>query len=143
MRLRTPLRKRGVTTERWARWRDKNRAIVAARARGRCEGCGATDGPRELHHCFGRSHIISEPWASLAAMCASLCLPCHRDITNGGDPYLTLQMRSEALWRLRDQFGGLLPMYPDLDAVEVARLYVSALSEEWEFDPDRCAVVRR
>ena|SRR6185369_11940935 len=77
----TPISKVGPSTIRWKGWRSTQRMIVFERF-SKCQLCKVKI-PTNWHHAFGRSHIISEPWASYAPLTLALCdddhLLVHRD----------------------------------------------------------------
>lgn len=101
------MRQTGASTQRWAQWRKRQSALVAMRYAGKCEGHRCTQKADELHHVFGRRHIIAEPLASHHTMCAALCRDCHRATHRGEKPITPiLQLaalgRAAAWWRLPD-----------------------------------------
>lgn len=150
MRLRSPIRKRGAHVEKWGRWQDHNRNAVARRAQFACEACGQRMRPLEWAHLAGRGNIISEPWASTPELTAALCshgfgvLGCHEMIDRNLNPNLLKDLRTDAVIRLCQTYElGLAAIVGDyeepLDAIREA---VRRLETEWEYDPDRNAIVK-
>ena len=98
----------GPRTRRWASWRRQQHTVVLTRANGACEGCGAHTGVLDVAHLAGRRNIVSEPWASSAALCAALCsartwgfsLGCHEAIDQGKDDLLRHDLRRRAINRM-------------------------------------------
>jgi len=106
-----PLPKEGKDKLRWKAHQDKEREKVRQRfvQNGwRCEGCNQRlyQAP-EVHHCFSRTFILGEPWASSAELCAALChnnqltdkVGCHERVTNHVDPKLEYRLRETAARR--------------------------------------------
>jgi hypothetical protein len=142
------MRQRGVATERWSRWQEKNRGIVQRRAGFKCEACGTNLRPLELAHLCGRNNKgISEPWASSAELTAALCasgygiVGCHAKIDRDLDRDLLDRLRRQALERLEEEFGGI-PRFLPIDPLDAIRMTVSALDESWVYDSERNEVVK-
>src|ERR1017187_1567572 len=95
----------GPRVRRWGRWRRQEHAVVIERANGACEGCGAHTGVLDVAHLAVRRNIVSEPWASSAALCAALCsartwgfsLGCHEAIDQGEDDLLRHDLRRRVI----------------------------------------------
>ena len=98
----------GPRVRRWGRWRRQEHAVVIERANGACEGCGAHTDVLEVAHLAGRQHIISEPWASSAALTTALCcartwgfsIGCHGAIDQGKDDALRDLLRQRSITRM-------------------------------------------
>src|SRR5580704_13247978 len=91
------IRETGASTNRWRQWRKRQAALTAMRFAGKCEGqCGGK--AEDLHHVFGRRHIIAEPLASHHTMTAALCRTCHNAAHRGERP-LTPILQIAALGR--------------------------------------------
>lgn len=127
----TPIKTEGPSTLRWKTWRRKQNIIVIRRSQGKCEFhwssmCGSLD----WHHCFGRSHIISEPWASLAPLTTMICRRIHMQADQNIETRRILQRM--AVRRLMNEFDieiyGLWDLLPD--PVDVVRLVISELEEK-------------
>ena len=133
MRLRTPLRQVSPRTAQWRLWRKKNADRVAVRCRGLCDGCGQL-AALDVHHVDGRE---SEPFSSLAELCAGLCRPCHKAVTgevgNGINFPLRRRLAAEALERLNNRFS--------LKA-ETLNEAMRLLKKGWEFDSSRQEITR-
>lgn len=126
-RLPSPLQARGKGTLRWQQWRNRQRALVALRARGQCEAPRCADKATEWHHVFGRGHIVSEPLASHHTMTTGLCGMCHKAATRGEKP-LTPILQIAALMRVCAWFR-----LPEIQPAEV-RTVEAMLRAEGEWD---------
>lgn len=89
------------------RWQARNYAVADSRARGVCEGCGASGSRLEHHHIAGRSD--QEPWVSVAELIAVLCVPCHKAVTGviggGINARLQMELSDAAKERLHQNYG--------------------------------------
>jgi hypothetical protein len=146
-RIGQPLRQQGAHTKKWARWMARQKAKVMGRSMRRCEACGALGGRREWHHSVGRSHLVSEPWASLSELCFALCAggskSCHHKVTYGTDLELTERLRQKAADRLAISYGFDLPLSPKDEGLDRIREMIRKLEADgWAFDPDRQEIVK-
>jgi hypothetical protein len=126
-----PIKTEGPSTLRWKAWRRKQRAIAVDRSRGLCEWHNSSVcGPFDWHHCFGRSHIISEPWASFAPLTMMICRSIH--IRADQDIEMRRILQRDATERLmkkfRIEFHNIWVQLPD--PVDVVRLVISELEEQ-------------
>jgi hypothetical protein len=62
---------------RWEQWRKRQRALVALRMDGKCEGYRCAERATDWHHVFGRGKLVAEPLASHHTMTVGLCRTCH------------------------------------------------------------------
>jgi hypothetical protein len=101
MAAKLPVRIRplGKGTQRWSQWRQRQRALVAQRNYGRCEGYECRALATDWHHVFGKRHIIAEPLASHHTMTAGLCRDCHNHIHNNPASFAAQIVRKDALDR--------------------------------------------
>lgn len=111
-----PLPKRGPVAARWETHRRRSRAVVMARAYGRCEVPGCRAEATEWAHMFGRRHLVAEPHASSPELTAALCRSHHQGIDRGLLPDTQLVLR----WAACQRFGlrwGVSPVGNDPLAV--------------------------
>src|ERR1700722_12379333 len=101
----TPIRARGKQAARWTQWRNRQRALVAMRSEGRCEGYECRARSEDLHHVFGRRHIVAEPLASHHTMCAALCRSCHNLSHLEPDRFESRWLKAQALQHGCSWFG--------------------------------------
>jgi hypothetical protein len=98
-KLPTRLTQRGTSALRWQQWRNRQRALVALRNDGRCEGYECRALATDWHHVFGRRHIIAEPLASHHTMTAGLCRDCHNHMHNNPASFAAQMVHRDALDR--------------------------------------------
>jgi hypothetical protein len=143
-RVRTPIRSIGKTTARWIRWRIKNTDIVDKRARGKCEVTGMRGVALERHHLMGRT---PEPWASHALCYRAVTVHLHNDLERELQQALHAELRWNALKDLAAEFDALswflMTNRIGETAMDAWRRLTQYLDDQWEFDADRVAIVRR
>jgi hypothetical protein len=150
-RLRSPIKQRGAHAEKWGRWQDRNRRLVAGRANWQCEGCGSRMRPLEWAHLATRGNVISEPWCSTPELTAALCssgygeIGCHQKIDRNIAKQLLKDLRTDALIRLCETYGlGISEIVGEredpLDAIREAVRRLDAAG--WEYAADRNQVVK-
>lgn len=122
------INKHGASAGRWSQWRKRQAALVALRFAGKCEGNRCDSKADELHHVFGRRHIIAEPLASHHTMCAALCRDCHRAAHRGEKPLLPM-LQLAALGRVCAWFS-----LPQVDDPQNVRTIEAMLRAEGEWD---------
>jgi hypothetical protein len=139
MRLRSPIRKRGVHAKRWSRWQEHNRTLVMVRSGWKCEACGTNMRPLEWAHLASRGNVISEPWCSLSELTAALCsskfaVGCHEQIDRGLNTDLLDSLRSQAVVRLMGTYPelGYLRVDEPLDAIRAAIRQLEANGWTWD-----------
>ena len=148
MRLRSPIRRIGVSTARWMRWRQKCREAVALRAAFKCEACGSNLRPLEWCHIAGRGNVVAEPFASSPELTMGLCsagwedIGCHNKIDRAIDLELREMLRWKAVSALMKRYRlGWVAGDNAIDAIREAVRHLEA--EGWVYSPERNEIVRR
>lgn len=100
----------GRATKRKRPTRAQSYAIVARRAKGKCELDGTPQDPLDPHHVFGRGHLFGIPSAvcELPEMLLGVCRRCHSLITgetfSGIDESLDDRAKHLAVQRFCERF---------------------------------------
>lgn len=102
MRISAGLRQRGAATERWEKWRARTKAILASRARGKCEITGIVSYEGlDAHHLLNRD---SEPWSSHPKAMIVVSRQAHND-QRELLPALHDELRWGAIGAIAEEFG--------------------------------------
>lgn len=144
MRISQPLKQRGKRTLEWEKWRQRTRAIVTGRCRGKCEASWTSDLPLDIHHLFNRQ---DEPWSSYPACVIAVTRNIHNDLERELLPSLHDHLRWAALRNLAAEFGELewFEMTLPLNSTPLSawRQLVQQLNDKFEYDAALNAVVAR
>lgn len=97
---RTRVKARGPVKDRWAAWREQERAAVMERAQSVCEHCTFPKVALEWAHGFGRRQIVGEPLASSRFMTFAFCPICHPLFDSNQAPGRRDVLRWRAIGRL-------------------------------------------